>query len=123
MLIISIIIFIFLGVNFPRFTASIFLLFFYGTLAISSNLIWPFVILYIFSVVCLLKSYDKYQTEECEERETFEKQKTKVKLISGYSSSNVEKEVNKFIRDKHVLNVTFDNNRGYVTATILYEDL
>ena len=60
---------------------------------------------------------------ERKEREDFEKQKVKVKLISGYLTPNVEKEVNRFIRDKKVLNVTFDDNRCRVTATILYEDL
>lgn len=68
------------------------------------------------------KRLEKRRIEE-EEKEAFRNQKTKVKLISGYWTSDVEKEVNKFIRDKKVLNVTFDDNRSRVTATILYEEI
>lgn len=65
--------------------------------------------------------------EEKKEKEAFEKQKTKVEVITEFSEEDIKKSVNKFIRDKKVISVTIDSERrpyafhAMYTATILYE--
>ena len=99
---------------------------------IASLYICPIIspIIFVIFIIFLKKAFKQAKKEKIEEKEKeikeaieFKNQKQKVKLIHGMSSCYIEKEINKFIRDKKVINVTFDDNRGHLTATILYEDI
>lgn len=52
---------------------------------------------------------DKPELENItKEREAFERQKTKFKLIEASNKYDLEKEVNRFIRDKKIVNISYD---------------